>query len=142
MNKRLSEINPPITGSTLLACLNAPDEPRHTIAEQFIYEHTTLMITSKPGIGKSILALQAAVELSSGLPVFGYFQVPRPFKVLYVQCERHESEIIERLKTIKQTININENNLVITNAYQRLNLIDYHDTLLFIDAIKRDCPRS
>lgn len=115
---------------------------RKTIAEGLLYEKTCLLMTSQPGVGKSALSIQAAVELASGLPIFGFFHVPNPVKVLYIQSERSIVETIERLQTIEKTYPINYDNLVITDEYQFLNLLNPNHLEVFLDCVVRDCVEA
>ena len=127
-----------ITGDRLIEAMNATQEGRKPIAEGLIYEETMLMVSSEPGCGKSTISLQVAVELAAGLPVFGYFQVPKPVKVLYIQWERSILEVLERLKVISETYPIIKENIVVTDEYQKLNLFKDFDTLMA--CIERDAP--
>jgi len=130
-----------LTGDKLIEAITTAKKKRAPIAEGLLYEQTILMIAADPGVGKSTISTQVAVELSSGLPIFGVFQPPRAMKVLYVQTERSIIELIERLEVINKTIPISKDNLVITSEYQMLNLLNYEHLIVFIQCIKRDCPQ-
>ena len=136
----ISEIRPPLTGIKLIEALSQKHERRPALAEGFLYEHTITMIAADPGLGKSTIATQVAVELSAGLPVFGVFNVPKPIRVLYIQAERSIIEILERLDIINKIIPIVKENLYITDAYQSFNLVNHDHVNAFIKCIKRDCP--
>lgn len=131
-----------IRDEKLTEMINSPIIERKIIAEGLLYEKTCIMFSSEPGIGKSTLSIQVAVELASGLPVFGYFDVPEPIKVLYIQAERDIIETIERLKVINVNMKIPVNNLAITDQYQKLDLMNPRHAELFIECIKRDCPNA
>ncbi len=100
------------------------------------------MFSADPGVGKSTISTQVAVELAAGLPVFGVYEVPRPMKVLYIQSERSIIEILERLESLEKRLPIMNKNLFVTSQYQGLNLLipDHQD--LFIKCVKRDCPQA
>ena len=140
MSIDISDVRPPITGSMLLKALNRTLERRAALAEGFIYEHTITMIAADPGLGKSTISTQLAVELSSGLPVFGLFHVAKPVKVLYIQAERSCIEVLERLDIINKVIPIIHDNLYLTDEYQRFNLLNYDHVDYFIRCVRRDCP--
>lgn len=127
-----------LTGDNLIEEMNKTQEGRKAIAEGLLYEHTYLMVTSEPGTGKSTVSTQVAVELAAGLPLFGYFKVPKPQKVLYIQCERNKIELLERLKIINTALPIVKENLFITDEYQKLDFVRDYQTL--IQCIQRDCP--
>lgn len=137
---QINEIPLALTGDSLIESLGKVKERRKAIAEGFLYQQTINMIAADPGTGKSTISAQVAVELSAGLPVFGLFPPPRPMKVLYIQTERSIVELLERLEVINKAIPINKNNLVITDEYQRFNLLNEKHANLFIDCVLRDCP--
>lgn len=137
---KLSDIPPAYTGSRLDEAVEGAEHQREVIAEGLIYEKTNLMIASDPGLGKSTISTQVAVELASGLPIFGHFYVPRPFKVFYIQAERHIMETFERIRQIKLAGRpINSTNLVVTDKFQVLNLLKYDHAVFMIESIERDC---
>jgi RecA-family ATPase len=138
-NLTLDNIPLALTNDKLEQLINNPLEDRKPYAEGLLYEKTMLMVAAEPGCGKSTIALQAAIELASGLPVFGYFQVPRPLKVLYIQWERSIIEVVERLQQLIKTYKLPKENLAVTDEYQKLNIFRDYD--LLIKCINRDCPK-
>ena len=134
------DIDPGLTGECLKEAMKASISKREILAEGFLYEQTILMIAADPGIGKSPISTQVAIELAAGLPVFGVFRPLRPLKVLYIQTERNIIEFLERMDTISRVLPILYDNLVITDNYQRFNLLNYAHTQLFLECVKRDCP--
>ncbi len=133
----ITDFQVPYTSTTLLAKMEE-QYTRSMIAEGLLYEQTTLMIAADPGCGKSTISTQIMVELAAGLPIFGYFPVPKPVKVLYIQTERSIIEIIERLKVIRKTYPVQVDNILITDEYQRLNLLNPTHADIFLDCLKRD----
>lgn len=71
-------------------------------AHGFLTESSITMLYATDGIGKSLIGIQAALELASGLPVFKSFHVGRPQKVIYCQAERSIKEPTKRIKTMIQ----------------------------------------
>ena len=136
----LNDIKLGLTGDVLVSALDKKHINRKVIAEDLIYENTCLMVAAEPGCGKSTVSTQVAMELAAGLPVFGYFHVPRPMKVLYSQQERHISETLERVKVLKDTIPLIKDNLVITDEYQKLDLLLSEHKYMITKCIQRDCP--
>lgn len=133
-------IGPALTSDSLITAMNAVKNKRTALAEGFLYEQTILMLAADPGVGKSTVLTQIAVELSSGVPVFGVYDVPKPLKVLYVHAERGIIEFLERVEVINKVIPINKNNLVVTSEYQVLNLLHEDHLKTFIYCAMRDCP--
>lgn len=118
-------LDPPLNGDSLEKRLTerTSHEP---IAEGFLYREASLMISSQPSIGKSVLAIQAAIELSNGLPLFGSLRVPSPIKVWYIQAERSDTESIERIKlmTKSATTPFSFKNLYLDTQLQSLNFLN------------------
>jgi len=121
--------------------MTSAKDQREAIVEGFLYKHTCLMVAADPGIGKSTVSTQVAVELATGLPVFGVLEVPRPCTVLYIQTERSILEFAERLETISKIYPINFENLYVTDEYQKLNIMRPEQLETLVSAILRDCPK-
>lgn len=136
----LDDVKLALTGDSLEHAIRDAKQKRKPIAEGFLYEKTILMITADPGIGKSTISTQIAIELAAGLPVFGVFRPPRPMKVLYAQTERSILEFLERAETIGKVIPLVKENLYITEEYQKFNLLNENHADLFIECVLRDCP--
>ena len=136
----LKDIPVGLTGQALMDAIKNTKEKRQPLAEGFLYEQTITMMAADPGTGKSTISIQMAVELASGLPVFGVFKVKRPLKILYIQTERSIIELLERLELLTENMLLNPDNLTITAEYQKFNLLREEDVPLFIDCIKRDRP--
>lgn len=113
----------PLTGETLEKRLE--EKITHTpFIEQFLYKDASLMIYAPPSVGKSVLSIQVALQLASGLPVFGALHVPEPKKVWYVQMERSDTESLERIQFMSSVIPVNSKNLVIDTELQKLSFLN------------------
>lgn len=110
------------SGEVLKLSILSPLSNRKYIAEGLLYDKTMLMVSADPGTGKSMIGLQVACQLATGVPLFGALQVPEPVKVYYIQKERPFLEVQERLALFFQTLDINFDNLVIDSAIQFINL--------------------
>ena len=138
---RTSDIRPALTGNSLKEQIHTAKDIRKAIADGFLYEHTIIMMAAEPGVGKSTISTQIAIELSAGKPVLGLYPVPRPMKVLYIQAERPALEFLERAEVIDKLIPINTDMLVITDEYKVLNLLNFEHVQVLLECIARDCPR-
>lgn len=98
------------------------------------------MVAADPGTGKSTLATQIAVELSSANPVFGIFKVNRAVKCLIIQAERSIIETLERLEKMGKVYTISQENLYITADYQQINLLKEDHVQALITAVLTHCP--
>ena len=136
----LSHIEKPLNGNALREYISNAKNARESIVEGFLYKYTSTMISADPGLGKSTVATQVAVELATGLPVFGVLEVTRPHKILYIQTERSILEFAERLETISKIYPINVDNIYVTDEYQKLNIMKPDNLDLLIRAITRECP--
>lgn len=127
------DLNPPLYGDELKRRMTEKitHEP---IAEGFLYKHSSLMISSQPAIGKSVLAIQAALELSNGLPLFGELLVPAPIRVWYIQAERSEVESLERLQLMSADYPaISYDNLFIDTELQSLSFLNPDHQLVILE---------
>jgi hypothetical protein len=89
-------------GDDILAYTGTKDP----IIDSIFYEKDVLCISSFPGVGKSILALQLLSNLTTGEPFLGIYEIPKAKNVLYVQTEGDRAETIQRLSNMKSAINI------------------------------------
>lgn len=137
---KTSDIASCITGNELAMAMKTTHKKRKFLAEGFLYEKTINMIAADPGVGKSTISVQVAVELAAGLPVFGVYAVPRPMKVLYIQTERSILELMERLDSLQKRFPIVTENIFITDEYQGFNLLNTEHQKLFVECVMRDCP--
>jgi RecA-family ATPase len=138
----ISAISPALTGDLLIEEMHKAKDQRKALVEGLIYEQSILMVSAPPGLGKSTISSQIAIECAAGIPVFGALQCSRPLKVLYCQTERSRLEFLERAEIISKTYPIAKENLVITDAYKVLNLLKEDHVLAFIQCVERDCPNA
>lgn len=104
-------MNQYVFGQSLADDLNNLTITRKPIIEEFLYERDILMIPAQAGAGKSIIATQIAISLSSGVPLFGILNIPTPKRVLYLQLEGDYEESIERMRHMRTRIPVNTDNL-------------------------------
>lgn len=91
------------TGANLFTSAPA----KEAIIENFLYERDVICISSKAGVGKSILAQQLMCALTSGTPFLDTLVVPRACNVLYIQTEGDRTETLERLTLMTSKLPIN-----------------------------------
>jgi len=66
--------------------------------EGLLYAHQLAVLFGEPESGKSYMAGQLSVAVSSGRAWGNHLIVPKPRRVLYVQSEGSRSDLIERIK--------------------------------------------
>lgn len=142
MSLSRSDIAPGLTGTALTEALSKAHDGWIPIAEGLIYEKQLLMLFSDPGIGKSTIFTQIAVELAAGLPLFGVFPVVRPIPVLYVQAERSIFEFLRRIEILSKVYPIIAENIMVTDEFQKLNMLNNDHVTIMIETIKRDFPQA
>ena len=91
------------TGADLLQDLNSADEELDPLAVDFLYRDTVTMLAADPGLGKSIVATNIAINLALGQPVFKRFVVPKPCRVFYLQMEGSYLESKKRLRLLRES---------------------------------------
>lgn len=97
---------PPKFGPALLNDLANLDLISHPLVENFLYEQTATMLMADPGVGKSVLAMQLALSLANGEPLFGVLPVPKRQPVYYLQLEGSYYKAIQRLRLMQQHLPI------------------------------------
>ena len=88
---------PLMTGEELARHLATPPLLLPALIDDFLYERTTFVITGEAGKGKSVIASQVAVSLSSATPLFGVLTIPKPRRVYYLQLEGSAYDFCTRL---------------------------------------------
>ena len=92
------------TGATLLSDLENLTITSHSLIEDFLYTPKVTMIAADPGVGKSLIATQIALSLSSATALFGIFAIPTPARVYYLQLEGDYEEFIERMRLMREVV--------------------------------------
>jgi len=129
-----------ISGNSLKEIISKPQTIRQPIIEGFLYEHSVLMLSADPGLGKSTVLISAFAQLSCGLPVWNALYVPKPVKCYYIPFERGIQEAGERLRHIQDSVPINYNNLFINENFIGLNVTEAKHADFIIKIIRQDCP--
>lgn len=110
------------------------------IADGFITEPSITMIYATDGIGKSLIGVQAALELASGLPVFKAFHTTKPLKVVYVVAERSIKEPLKRIKRMMTDQGLGEHlkleNIAITTRFQGRDLSKAENTQMLFTVLQ------
>lgn len=112
--------------------------PKETIIEDILSSGDNIVISSRPGVGKSILALQIVANLTTGTRFLNTFDIPKPCNVLYVQTESSRSETLTRIKQMSKAVDFDH------TRWAHYNIVGiYLNTekgrSQFIDGL-RDCP--
>lgn len=129
-----------LTGKKLKEAVDNPLPKRNPIAEGFLYEKSCIMVYADPGFGKSCVSLQAALELSSGLPLFGYLNVDKPHRIYYIMKERPVEEALERIQEMQTVVKWNEENIFLDDDMQLLNFCREDHQKIAIDKIEEFHP--
>ncbi len=77
-----------------LMALEIPDP--EFIVDRLLSEGQNAILAGRPGIGKTLLAIQLAIHIAAGKDILGR-KVKRPYKVLFVDCENGIAVIKSRL---------------------------------------------
>ena len=79
------------------------------IVQHMVQEGQLTIIGGDSGIGKSWITLELALAIANGKPVFNYFEVDKPRKVLLFQFELTPSQVQKRLKALIPNFEVNDN---------------------------------
>lgn len=82
--------------------------PNHPLIEGVLWEGDVVMLLGSEKAGKSILGLQMAFCLSTGAPFLDKYVIPHPTPVMYIQTEGKENELVERMRHMANTLDIDE----------------------------------
>lgn len=82
--------------------------PKTVIVDQLLYTSDVICISSRAGVGKSILAKQLMCCLTTGTPFLDTFAIPHPCNVLYIQTEGDRGETLERMELMKKNIKVDD----------------------------------
>lgn len=88
---------------------------KEPLIECLLYKNDTICISSKPGVGKSLLVLHWIFNLTTATPFLDTYKVDKPCNVLYIQTEGDRAETIERISNMKKGLKIDDGRLVHIN---------------------------
>lgn len=77
--------------------LTAYPEPFEYLLKGAFLKGELGLISGPPGCGKGTFSLQMAAYVAAGMPVFGWWEVPEPTRVLYISAEDSRPVIHRRL---------------------------------------------
>ncbi len=112
--------------------IEADFKPPEPIIDQILYENGIGLIAGTDGVGKSLIALQAACSIALGVPFLDYFEVPRPRQVLLIQLELENGDLLQRFKKQQGWFNNNYSKHVDNWSNLQMSIIE-QDTKMFID---------
>lgn len=84
--------------------LNAFPAPYEYLLQNAFLKRELGVIAGPPGCGKGTFSLQMAAFIAAGLPVFGWWGVPEPTRVLYISAEDSQAVIHHRLYDALQNL--------------------------------------
>ncbi len=128
-----SALSPPVYGEELQRIISNPPSPRRAMIEGLLYERSILMMSAPPCVGKSLLALQMAVQMASqDKPVFGQLHVPKIRRSYIIMGERDIEEIRERLESMIKTNPFYTSHIMIDPYMQGMDLLkdDHQDAAI------------
>ena len=131
-----------IKGALLKAEIHATQPERTPLIEGLLYEHSVLMTTADPAVGKSVIMACAIAQMSCGMPVFNFLNVPRPLRCYYIPFERGRHEIEERFKLLETVIPINYDYITVNDNFIGMDVTNPAHAEEIIETIKKDSPFS
>jgi len=91
------------------------DVKKDPVVENILYRGDAICISSRPGMGKSLLLKHFMCNLTTGSPFLDMFEIPKPCNVLYVQTEGDRGETIERIGNMRAGLKIDDKKWVHIN---------------------------
>ena len=83
--------------------VNADYKKPEIIVSNMVQQESVTVFGGCSGTGKSWGALQIGMCIASGKPVFGHFEVAKPYKVLLCQYELTNGQMKERVQTLMKS---------------------------------------
>jgi len=124
-----------ITGDDLLSL--QLDEPENIISGGILPAGGGLILTGDSGVGKSLLALEIAVLLSHGLPLWD-MKVSKPYRVIIFQAENPMHSLKFRLNRITEGHGLSAcPDIIITDPRLQVVLPNEKDARKLADLIER-----
>ena len=96
-----------------LEILTGPDiwrvmQNHEPLIDGVLWDGDVVMLLGSEKAGKSILGLQLAFCLTSCTPFLDKYPVPKPLSVMYIQTEGKESEFVDRMHRMSNTVEVEE----------------------------------
>jgi hypothetical protein len=106
----------PTIGADLEKEILATPKIRPAHIDDLVLEESVLMVSARPGMGKSCLLLSMVSAASMGVPAYGALDIPRPLRV-YIFCpERSGKELRERIARMRERVPFNTNQFTIDDG--------------------------
>jgi RecA-family ATPase len=106
------------------------DHTQNILGHRWLERGTFATLIGSSGVGKSVAAMQIAIEAASGKPVFGIPSV-RPLKVMVVQSEDSKNDRITQVQCIRELVKepeyfekVRRNLVIYTTTRRGLRLFD------------------
>ena len=112
--------------------IEANFKPPELIIDQILYENGIGLIAGTDGVGKSIIALQAACSIALGVPFLEYFKVPKPRQVLLIQLELENGDLSQRFMKQQKWFNNIYSKHISNWSNLKMSIIE-QDTKMFVD---------
>lgn len=100
-------LSAPKTGTDLEAALKKPDQEDKPLVSELLYPGESTFITADPAVGKSTLATQIALSVTSGEPVFNLFEVSHPATVYYIALETRWKRQVTLIRKMRRRLSPN-----------------------------------
>jgi len=136
--KKMNPIN--LWGIDLIEFLKNISDEVEWDSHGFLLRDSINMLYATDGIGKSLIGIQMALELASGLPVFKSFHTNKPLKVIFCVAERSIKEPLKRIKTMigdEELKDIKFDNFTITTEFQGRDVSNPEQADTLLESLKK-----
>ena len=123
-------------GKDLLDAITMAGQDVEMLVEGIIASQSVTQFFAGDGLGKSTLLLQAELEASAGVPIYGEFEVKRPLKIIHIQTERSPREAYQRIIMMMQKIETNLENFYFEPTFQGYDMSSLKDRTSIINKLK------
>ena len=105
---------------------NPSDDPNELLGNRWLCRGGSCLFVGPSGVGKSVLAMQCAIHLAAGLPLFG-IKTRRPLKSLIIQAENDDGDMAEALQGVIEGAD-NEIHLTLKSTIEQ-NIVFVRETV-------------
>lgn len=102
-------------------------DPKQVLGNRWLCKGGSCLFAGPSGVGKSSLAMELAIYMALGLPLFG-IKVHRPLKSLFIQAENDDGDMAEALQGVVEGVECNMPRQEIASIIEE-KLVFIHETV-------------
>lgn len=97
------------------------DEKQEPIIDGMLYHNDYVMIVAEEKTGKTIMAQQIACCCTTGSPLLGIFDIPKPVNVMYIATEGRAEDLKDRFIRMRNGVGLDTSKIQLISSSFRFN---------------------